>query len=224
MKASKKFIALTTLLTLLPAAVGLALWNRLPEQMATHWNMHGEPDGWSSKAFAVLGLPLIVAGLHLLCVYADQSGKLRIRAGVQLTNMQRATDAVNPKMARIILLICPVVSLLCAGVTYGYALGAPFDVSRIIVGFMGMIFIPVGNYLPKTRQNGTVGIKLPWTFASEDNWNKTHRFAGPLWVLGGVLMLLCAAIGAGMPLVLLAILVMTLAPCAYSYALHKKAK
>ena len=55
--------------------------------------------------------------------------------------------------------------------------------------FLGLVFIIVGNYMPKVKQNYFLGIKLPWTYASEENWNKTHRMAGKLWVAGGILFL-----------------------------------
>ena len=53
---------------------------------------------------------------------------------------------------------------------------------------IGVLFMIIGNYLPKCKQNYTMGIKLPWTLDDEENWNRTHRFAGFLWVAGGVVI------------------------------------
>ena len=86
---------------------------------------------------------------------------------------------------------------------------------------IGLIFTIIGNYLPKCKQNYTVGIKIPWTLNSEENWNKTHRFAGWLWTFCGVLIMLTGFFGSFwifLPIVLL----MVIAPCAYSYILHRK--
>ena len=69
MKADKKTLILTTLICLLPAAVGAAVYSRLPETMATHWSLDGTPDGWSSRAFTVFGLPALLAGLNLLMYF-----------------------------------------------------------------------------------------------------------------------------------------------------------
>ena len=81
----------------------------------------------------------------------------------------------------------------------------------------------IGNYLPKCKQNYTMGIKIPWTLDNEDNWNKTHRLAGFLWVIGGVLITLNAFLGNEW--VFLAItLVMTLVPVGYSYLYYKNHK
>ena len=68
MKSYKKTIIITTLITLLPILFGLALWNKLPDTIATHWGADVQANGWSSKAFAVFGLPCILAVTHLFTV------------------------------------------------------------------------------------------------------------------------------------------------------------
>ncbi len=85
-----------------------------------------------------------------------------------------------------------------------------------------MIFM-MGNYMPKLKVNHTVGIRLPWTLQSEDNWHKTHRFAGKLWVLGGLILLLEAGLQFALSYVLvLVILAIVLIPILYSYQLSRK--
>ena len=86
---------------------------------------------------------------------------------------------------------------------------------------MGLIFAIIGNYMPKCKQNYTIGIKIPWTLSSEENWNRTHRFAGRLWVVCGLVIILTAFLG-GFELFLGIALVMALAPVLYSYALYRK--
>ena len=87
--------------------------------------------------------------------------------------------------------------------------------------FMGLVFVAVGNYLPKCRLNYTIGIKIPWTLNSEENWNKTHRLAGFVWVIGGVLIAVLS-IFSTLWLIFPVILVMTLIPMIYSYLLYRK--
>ena len=70
MKIDKKTLILTTLICLLPMVAGALLYSRLPETMATHWNLNGEPDGWSSRAFAVFGLPGILLAVNLFLPFA----------------------------------------------------------------------------------------------------------------------------------------------------------
>jgi len=86
---------------------------------------------------------------------------------------------------------------------------------------VGLVLAIVGNYLPKCKQSYTIGIKIPWTLSSEENWNRTHRFAGRIWVAGGLLLMLTGFVG-GFWIFLGVVLVMVFAPCIYSYILHRK--
>ena len=104
---------------------------------------------------------------------------------------------------------------------YGEALGYPISVDRIGIIFTGLIFIIIGNYLPKCQHNYTVGIKVPWTLNSEENWNRTHRFAGPLWVISGVLFIITSFIGS-VVLGVVIILGASFIPMIYSYLYFKK--
>ena len=81
---------------------------------------------------------------------------------------------------------------------------------------MGVMFVVIGNWLPKCRQTYTMGIKLPWTYASEANWNATHRFGGKVWVTGGIFTMLTAFFGSFW-LLLVILAVMVIAPTLYSY-------
>ncbi len=205
---NKKIWIWTSLICLIPIIVGAAVYSRLPETMATHWNMNGEPDGWSSRAFAVFGLPGILLGVNLLLPWM-------LKADPKHENM-------NDKLVLISLWIIPVVSLLCCGLTLARGLGYTVRVERWVPIFMGVLFIVIGNYLPKTKQSYTMGIKLPWTLNSEENWNRTHRLGGFLWVVGGALFILMSFIGWSLAAFLIILALMVLAPMAYSYLLYRK--
>ncbi len=92
-------------------------------------------------------------------------------------------------MRTVLLWFCPAVSLLSGAVTLGTGLGYEMPISTVVPVFVGLLFLILGNYLPKIRQNRTMGIKLPWTLQSEENWNRTHRLSGFLWVLCGLVMI-----------------------------------
>jgi len=206
-KKNKKMIIITSLIILIPLIAGIIMWNQLPDKMATHWNASGEVDGWSSKAFAVMGLPVFVLAIHLICVFA--------------TGADPKNQYVSKKMYSLVLWICPAVSLLCGFMTYGHALGYELKVNTIMPLFIGIIFIVIGNYMPKTTRNYTMGIKVPWTLNSDENWNKTHRFAGMLWVIGGVLVLLTCFLKS---LILMPVITIVCAvlPMVYSYMYYRK--
>ena len=102
-------------------------------------------------------------------------------------------------------------------------LGVSVNVTFIAELLIGVMLIIIGNYMPKCRQNYTMGIKLPWTLANEENWNRTHRLAGYLWLIAGLLMLvltLCGVMQAAWLIVML--LVAVLVPFVYSFWLHAK--
>lgn len=92
------------------------------------------------------------------------------------------------------------------------------------LGF-GVLFVVVGNYLPKVRRNTTLGIKVPWAIQDEENWNATHRFGGRVWVICGFLCILCGLMPGGEVATLIflgAILFAAAAPCLYSYLYYRK--
>ena len=83
------------------------------------------------------------------------------------------------------------------------------------------MFTIIGNYLPKARQNYTIGIKIPWTLANEENWNRTHRLAGYLWMACGILMIImCLTRFVPFEWLIGLFLIMVLVPCIYSCWLH----
>ena len=208
MKNSKWELLLTSLVCLLPLPVGAALYPRLPEIMVTHWDFSGNANGWSSRAATVFGLPLVILALHLVCFYAES---------------RETKKNTNPVLRTVLLWFCPAVSLLGGAVTLGTGLGYEMHISTVVPVFVGLLFLILGNYLPKIRQNRTMGIKLPWTLQSEENWNRTHRLAGFLWVAGGLLLILLTLLGLGNVWVYAAVTAaMVLIPGFYSWELHRK--
>lgn len=205
----RMLLVLTSAIILLQMLVGVLLWDRLPDPMATHFNFHNEPDGWSSKAFAVFGMPLLLLGLHFMCLM------LSCASNIQMQN-------VSSRVKSLMLLIIPAVSLLVTVLCYGYALGAPFAIDRIVWVFVGVLFALVGNYLPKMRRSTIAGIRLPWTLADEEIWSRTHRFAAPVWVVCGLLLIVCGLIGSGPMIPIAAIVVVIGLPIAYSLVINWK--
>ena len=209
MKENRMKIIITSLITLAPILIGVLFWDRLPDQIATHFGQGNVPDGWSSKPMAVFGLPLILVALHLFCIF------------ITLNDPKKKN--IGRKILPIIFWMIPIISLLVNSATYGIALGLKIDIELIVSLLLGLLFIIFGNYMSKFRQNYTVGIRLPWTLSSEDNWDKTHRLAGKLWIVGGVLVLFNIFLKwTGFLIGIL--LVIVFVPMVYSYALYWKAR
>lgn len=206
-KKNLKVLIITSLVILLPILAGVILWNQLPEQIPSHWNAVGEIDGWTSKPFTVFGFPLILLAVQWLCT-------LGIGADPKKNNHP-------PKILHLVLWIIPILSVLLHTITYAVALGKEVRMEMVMPVLVGLLLAIIGNYLPKCKQNYTIGIKIPWTLNSEENWNRTHRFAGRLWVICGLAIMLTGFIG-GFWVFLPIALLMVIAPFIYSYLLHRK--
>ncbi len=211
-KKNKGKLILTSIIILIPIVIGLILWDKLPDKVPTHWNAEGVVDGWSSKGFAVFGLPTFLFVVHWICVLATGADPKK----------QNHTD----KIVGLVLWICPIVSTMMLVFVYGTALGMEFKVDKIMLVFIGAVFIVVGNYMPKCKQNYTIGIKLPWTLNDEENWNKTHRMAGKLWVIAGFIVMLCmlAPTNVMATIFIIILFVAVIAPTIYSYLLYRNKK
>ncbi|MBQ7863378.1 MAG: SdpI family protein [Lachnospiraceae bacterium] len=201
----KKMILLTSLLVLIPMIVGLVLWNKLPEEIPVHFNADGNPDNWESKPFSVFFIPLFLWVVHLLTGF--------------ITLADPKKQNISDKIFMLILYIAPAASIFGSIVMYTGALNLPVSVNMVGNLFLGIIFIVVGNYMPKTRQNYTIGIKIPWALNDEENWNKTHRFAGIIWVICGAVLIINAFLDI-IWIVPASIAVAALLPTAYSFLLY----
>ena len=209
MRTWKKEMILSVLFCLLPILLGISLWGVLPEKVPTHFNMNNEPDGYSSKIFAVFGLPCLLAALDALCLFALRADPKRNRQPRVLQHMM--------------LWFLPLLSCVMMSITFFAALGNDVNISFYLQILIGVMFIAIGNYLPKCRQNYTMGIRLPWTLDDEKNWNSTHRLGGFCWVIGGVLMLLNSVVGyAWLFFVITAVAVLVPVAASYCYAQKRK--
>ena len=207
-KLVNKTTILTTVVCLIPVIVGIILYNKLPENIVVHWDSNGEPNGWAHKMVGTIVFPGILVLVNLLF-------PALLRTDPKYSN-------INEKTKHIIQWFIPIVAIFCSGVTLADALGVDVKIALIAPMFMGLLFVIIGNYLPKMTQSYTVGIKLPWTLNSEENWNKTHRMAGFLWVIGGIAMIITGALGIGSSSIVVILFILVLVPVIYSYLLYRK--
>lgn len=210
LKKNKSRIIISSIIILLPMIFGLIMWDKLPDTMTTHWGADGNADGFSGKVFAVFGLPAITLILHFVCLL--------------FTLFDKKQKEQNPKALGMIFWILPVVSLFTNGIMYRTAFGKEFDLAVFVPALLGVMFIFIGNYLPKVKQNRTLGIKISWTLNNEENWNKTHRFGGKVWVVGGLIMLFSVflPLTAMVWIMVCVIAVMVIVPIVYSYYIYKQ--
>jgi len=208
-RKNKGKLILSSIVILLPTVFGLLFWDRLPDRFATHWGVSGLPDGWSGPNF-FLFMPLLLLALHWL--------------GILITVKDPKNADQHPKAFDLVVWIVPVLSLMMMGFVYYIALGNAFSALRLMTVVFGLMFTVLGNYMPKIRRNSSLGIKISWTLASEENWNATHRFAGKVWTVCGVAVLLSIFLPEGwaMPVLLVALLPAVALPILYSWNFRKK--
>ncbi len=198
---------LSVVICLLPIALSAVFYDEMPDMVATHFGIDFEPDGFSTKWTAAFMIPSIMLALNVftwIIIEADPK-----------------KQAINEKLKAIIRWIIPVLSVIvqCGIVMYAVK---NINIVRFVPLMIGILFIIIGNYLPKCRQNFTTGIKIPWTLASEENWNKTHRFAGKLWIIGGFLLAVYTFFEMSVFVFIGVLVLMVIIPSVYSYLMYRK--
>lgn len=209
-KKNKWKLIVTSVIILLPILVGLILWDILPERLATHWGMNGQADGWSGRSLAVFLPPVSILILHWLCVL--------------ITAADPGNNKQSQKVFGVVLWIMPTLSVLVSALVYGTALGMTLSFGTFMPILLGLMFAVLGNYLPKCKPNRTIGIKVSWTLNNAENWNATHRFCGKVWLVGGLVMMVCGFLPgeAGIIGMTAVIFLLAVIPLLYSYRYYKK--
>ncbi len=200
----------SSLLILVPMAAGLLLWKKLPASMVVHWGAGNVADGSGTKAFAVFAIPLLLLAIHWLCLL--------------ITARDPGMKNQNRKATGLIFWIMPMVSLGCSAFLYSAALGYEPDSGRAMLVLFAVLFILLGNYMPKVTRNTSYGIKTIWAIHDSENWAATHRFGGKLWVAGGFVLLAAMLLPEKFMVIVLVIdlAILGAAPLLYSWQFHRK--
>lgn len=157
-------------------------------------------------------MPIFLLLTHWICMY--------------FTYRDNSNKNQNKKVWNMIFWICPCISLFSNGLFYTLLSDMKIETEQIFSVFFALLFIFIGNYLPKCRQNRTIGIKISWTLNNEENWNYTHRISGKAWVFSGILMLLSLLLPENMkfPVFTIAFLIILIVPFLSSYLYYRKQK
>ena len=193
---SLSMAVISVIATLLPIIIGLALWNKLPDELPVHWGIKGNVDRLATKAEGIFIMPCLCAIIH-------------------------------HKPILVSIWIVPLITILINVLIYIIALGGKVSMTMAVFFIIGVMFIGLGNYMPKLKQNYTIGIKVPWTLNSEENWNMTHRMAGKLYVVAGVISIIIALLNNVLSdevtiIIFMAVFLVTgIGSVAYSFWLYK---
>ncbi|MDR1538514.1 MAG: SdpI family protein [Clostridiales bacterium] len=210
----KTLMWISSLICLSPIAFSATVYSSLPGKAAMHWDSAGASDSFVHEAAAAFGIPmffLIVNFLSKISMLNDLRG-------------ERQPQAIK----QLITWLIPAASIVLTPVTLSIAMGANMPIAMISAMLVGMLLVVIRNYLPKSRQNYTIGIRLPWTLHDFDNWNKTHRLAGRLWIAGGLALIACnlmlPSVAAQISSTAIIVAAMFLIPMLFSYAQYTRRK
>lgn len=204
--------AVISVLAILGAGLGVwaAVYGRLPARIPVHWNIHGQVDGWAGKGTALT----ILAGVVLLFLLFIVAGEWLSPVSFKISPFRETFNYMMVICAALMLYIHVIV--LLSGLHPNRNFG------RWLVGGMFVFFALIGNLLGKVRRNFWMGIRTPWTLASEEVWIATHRLGARLMVAAGIAGAVCVALGVPLPVCLALLIGSLLIPVLYSLWLSKK--
>lgn len=206
-KTSKEFI-ISTIICVLPLIFGLLVYKKLPQEIPTKWYSDGTVGQYMPKEFTVFGMPLFFILMNALVHFAMNTDPKRQNIGSMMRTLGKW--------------IIPVLSVVTVPMALLWGMGYQIPISRILPILLGILFVVIGNYFPKTRRSYTTGIKTPWTLNSDENWRRTHHVAAFLWIAAGIAMIAMAFLPQNIVQLVIVgmIIVLIVVPYAYSYTLY----
>lgn len=175
-KKNKRTLILSVLVCLLPIILGIALYNKLPEQMPIHFTINDVPDNYAHKNFALFGIPIIMAIVQAICILVT-------------TKVNKLKDNQKPKILKIMEWFIPIVSVLVYIIMIEVPLGSTVYVGKSICLILGILFMIIGNYLPKMSYEVGKTIFHP-TPRSEKSFRKMSKIMGYSFVGVGISLLI----------------------------------
>jgi uncharacterized membrane protein len=203
---------ITLVLIALALLAGAVLWNQLPDQMASHWNVNDQVNGYISKFWGVFMMPLITLGMLVLFLVVPNIDPLK-------ANIAQFRETFNLFVVLIVTFM-----LYIHGLTLAWNLGHQnFKMSAAMLPFMGVLFIAVGYMLRKAKRNFFIGIRTPWTLSSDSVWDKTHKLGSILFMVSGAFAIIGGFFGgmAAFWLMFVPLIGSSLFLVLYSYILYR---
>jgi len=203
------------LLAALAFLISIAVYSRLPDPMPTHWNMQGQVDDYSARPVGAFLMPVIILAMTALIPLLpkiDPRGGNYVKFEASYLAIMNATITVM---------------FLIHLFAIASALGVNISVGRVVPAAVGLLFVVIGNLLPRVRPNWMVGIRNPWTLSSDRVWERAHRVGGYMMMALGVLLLLTAPFVPGVATFMVVVcgtLAVGLGITVYSYILWKREK
>jgi uncharacterized membrane protein len=197
-------------LVVLSFALARGFYGRLPASIPIHWDGRGDVSGFAPKQWGAFLMPAAMACTYLLLTVIPRISP----RGFGVESFRRVYQIFETAILAFLLLVT--VLILSAGA------GAKIPMDRAIYAGVGLLFVVLGNFMGKITKNFFVGIRTPWTLASDEVWLRTHRLGGRLFVVAGVGLLACGLLGGGPIPLLAAVAIAGGIPVIYSYLLYRR--
>ncbi|MCD6010404.1 MAG: hypothetical protein K0Q79_266 [Flavipsychrobacter sp.] len=197
---------------LLPIIYLFMVWNKMPEIVPTHFGIDGTPNDWSHRSvliYLVGGMTLGMYLIFLIIPVIDPKDKIK---------------AMGNKYFKLKFVLMLAMALLATLVVHAALTGSIGGNTIFLIA--GGMFLFLGNYMQTVKPNYFIGIRTPWTLENETVWSKTHRLAGRLYFIAGLVIIILSFVVKNaltyifVPLILSA----TIVPVVYSYILFRKVK
>lgn len=170
-------IIISWVIFIVVVAASLYAWGKAPDgmQLPIHWNIHGEVDGYLNAKTALWVMPALILFILMLMSFLAYFEPRK-------DNFKKSAKARE----WIIFSITMFVAILALG-NVAAVLGFEFVSFKLILASVMILLIIMGNFMPKLRSNYFIGIRTPWALSSEENWKKTHRLGGKVFMICGLL-------------------------------------
>ena len=202
------------LLVAAPSLYLAALWDKMPEKVPLHWNLHGEIDSWGPREslwILAIVMPLLVYGIFIIVPAIDPKKQI---------------GKMGNKYRQLKFIMVGFITLISLFLIYSALNPSNYNIQLIFI-LTGLLFVFLGNYMKTVRPNYFIGIRTPWTLENESIWKKTHVLAGKLWFAGGIVIALASlALNGQVYFILFMVLVaiMVVVPVVYSFLQYKLPK
>ncbi|WP_409178978.1 SdpI family protein [Brevibacillus fortis] len=197
---------LSILFFVISVVLGVICYPSMPDQMAIHWGPNGEPNGFAPKLVGVSFIPVVM----LFIFVAVRSQKQYYQ------KFQSSHDTILNTLMIVLLVIHGVI------IAYGY--GYMLNIGIFVTLILGILFVTIGNFMPRFRHNYLIGIRTPWSLASEEVWKNTHLLSSRVFFIGGILIMLTSFLPTTIHYILMLIIVLVtiLISIASSHYYYKK--
>jgi uncharacterized membrane protein len=210
MSNKKNHLLICGILVLAALTAGLALYTRLPERVPSNWDVHGQVIAHTTRTTAVLFIPALMAAFMLLYSALPAISPRRFEV-----------DNFRPTYAYKMVLMVAAMGY-SQGMLLWAALTPKAPVNRAVLGGGCVVVALMGNVLGRVKRNFYIGVRTPWTLASEPVWYATHRLAGKTVVAAGILgLVLVIVLSHPLPVIIL-LFVGCMIPMVYSFIYYKR--